>query len=946
MMERILGSMPYRMTKKTKTNYFWHGRLDWDPTTSAGRYVRENCKPLYHYLRDKGNDHLQILELIELMLEYSPEARILLKDALRHSFFESIRHKERADTLLRSQQRGSQNENAEAATNPSSSIATNPPEPALPASVTPATTNMGGRGAGNMSEKEKDKDSGGDSSAGLAGVDSKRRRFTDKLGLAHTIEDPTDSGKLDGLSHREKQLIREMPYSSAKPPAVEEVSASETAEDSSSSTGGTDKPSSIVQRRRAARQAAMKSAKSLDYGTLGYRPQEPEPHEEPRCVLDRPIPRMSVDRHRQRTDSKGEAPVTAARRRRKEKLLREKTPPLADSVRGLMSSGNSFDTDEALTTDIGTGGDASSHLNPTATEFVPKSVNQQQVDEESLAEKERKRKEEQQELKKKAEQAKEKPPNQGKSLTLTNMKFPTRPRNSIEQETQTIQERITRIFAEKSTQTPDNFYPPIPTNDVGIDANQFSDSTSITSTVSIESFADLSLDVDLENTTDNVFDETTSVTPVPQMSVFTVTTGSEAPNEAVVVGKVFPPPVAFNSLITSATVKLIEESPLSVIAMSTAPAAPVTVPPPVTTAPNTNTRVESSLGNFVVLESPVVTLPLPRLPVPRRTFSTTNVQLSKPQTKQPVKPQLSQPNLKPLTQTDIRPITPIQMQVNITSNTTQNPGLASRVQPEISSSTPQSQPSTPKSLPGTPKNQSSFMFATPQSQPGTPQSQPGTPQSQPGTPQSQGPGTPFGTPKAQPASQTVLTPFNTPPQGVKSTLQFQPSPYSTPVGGKGQPTPNVNQSQPVVLPASSIAQRALGHEGSRSVSHCESPQSETWHESQGVEPGSEVVLPKMEKARARRRRRMDRKKKVDSTDQLPGAEVQNENVPLGGAMAASAALPGATSAVKPNTEADKKNMKQLNSKIHENLQDSDRKMSTGSGGEVFVLASDQLEQDR
>lgn len=30
-----------------RNNLFWHGRLDWDPTTSAGRYVRENCKPLY-----------------------------------------------------------------------------------------------------------------------------------------------------------------------------------------------------------------------------------------------------------------------------------------------------------------------------------------------------------------------------------------------------------------------------------------------------------------------------------------------------------------------------------------------------------------------------------------------------------------------------------------------------------------------------------------------------------------------------------------------------------------------------------------------------------------------------------------------------------------------------------------------------------------------------------
>ncbi len=35
------------MAKKTKTKYFYHGKLDWDEKSSAGRYVRENCKPLH-----------------------------------------------------------------------------------------------------------------------------------------------------------------------------------------------------------------------------------------------------------------------------------------------------------------------------------------------------------------------------------------------------------------------------------------------------------------------------------------------------------------------------------------------------------------------------------------------------------------------------------------------------------------------------------------------------------------------------------------------------------------------------------------------------------------------------------------------------------------------------------------------------------------------------------
>ncbi|EJW83679.1 CMGC/CLK protein kinase, partial [Wuchereria bancrofti] len=46
MMERILGTLPYRMCRKSKTKYFYHGRLDWNEKTQAGQYVRDNCKPL------------------------------------------------------------------------------------------------------------------------------------------------------------------------------------------------------------------------------------------------------------------------------------------------------------------------------------------------------------------------------------------------------------------------------------------------------------------------------------------------------------------------------------------------------------------------------------------------------------------------------------------------------------------------------------------------------------------------------------------------------------------------------------------------------------------------------------------------------------------------------------------------------------------------------------
>jgi CDC-like kinase len=87
MMERILGPIPYRMCRKTKTKYFYHGRLDWDEKSSAGRYVRENCKPFHRYMMSEDEDHRQLFDLISRMLEYEPTQRITLTDALDHQFF-------------------------------------------------------------------------------------------------------------------------------------------------------------------------------------------------------------------------------------------------------------------------------------------------------------------------------------------------------------------------------------------------------------------------------------------------------------------------------------------------------------------------------------------------------------------------------------------------------------------------------------------------------------------------------------------------------------------------------------------------------------------------------------------------------------------------------------------------------------------------------------------
>ncbi|XP_026725988.1 cyclin-dependent kinase 11.1 isoform X3 [Trichoplusia ni] len=95
MMERILGPIPYRMARKTKTKYFYHGKLDWDEKSSAGRYVRENCKPLMRYLQTNSEESRQLFDLIARMLEYEPAQRITLREALKHPFFNKLPQNQR-----------------------------------------------------------------------------------------------------------------------------------------------------------------------------------------------------------------------------------------------------------------------------------------------------------------------------------------------------------------------------------------------------------------------------------------------------------------------------------------------------------------------------------------------------------------------------------------------------------------------------------------------------------------------------------------------------------------------------------------------------------------------------------------------------------------------------------------------------------------------------------
>lgn len=90
MMQRILGEIPQRMARKTKTKYFYKGRLDWDEKSSAGRYVRDNCKPLLRYKQSDESEHNYLFDLVFKMLDYDPSERITLKEALNHQFFDKI----------------------------------------------------------------------------------------------------------------------------------------------------------------------------------------------------------------------------------------------------------------------------------------------------------------------------------------------------------------------------------------------------------------------------------------------------------------------------------------------------------------------------------------------------------------------------------------------------------------------------------------------------------------------------------------------------------------------------------------------------------------------------------------------------------------------------------------------------------------------------------------
>ncbi|NP_001355453.1 Protein kinase domain-containing protein [Caenorhabditis elegans] len=90
MMERVLGDIPLRMAKRTKTKFFINGRLDWVNTSADAAYVRDNCKPLRRSMSCTDPEHVELFELIENMLMFEPLARMKLPEALQHRYFNRL----------------------------------------------------------------------------------------------------------------------------------------------------------------------------------------------------------------------------------------------------------------------------------------------------------------------------------------------------------------------------------------------------------------------------------------------------------------------------------------------------------------------------------------------------------------------------------------------------------------------------------------------------------------------------------------------------------------------------------------------------------------------------------------------------------------------------------------------------------------------------------------
>ncbi|CAI9544865.1 unnamed protein product [Staurois parvus] len=98
MMERILGPIPSRMmVRKTRIlcPFYRHTAGSWEescPHTAGPTCPLLSPSLLKKYMLNNSNDeHQQLFDLIEGMLEYEPSKRMSLSDAVKHPFFSPLK---------------------------------------------------------------------------------------------------------------------------------------------------------------------------------------------------------------------------------------------------------------------------------------------------------------------------------------------------------------------------------------------------------------------------------------------------------------------------------------------------------------------------------------------------------------------------------------------------------------------------------------------------------------------------------------------------------------------------------------------------------------------------------------------------------------------------------------------------------------------------------------
>ncbi|XP_070209076.1 uncharacterized protein [Littorina saxatilis] len=562
MMERILGSLPYRMAKKTKTNFFYHGRLDWDPLTPAGRYVRENCKPLYHYLVDKDPAHVDLLDLVEKMLEYMPEQRISLRETLRHSFFTPCKREMRALALMNSF------DDLDTPVRTSASTTNNTPtipeavheKPALtnakapsppPKDAKPAAAPTAGKVENHLEEKE--------AKAEKEAVKEKEKEEPDSnKGAAVRNRGEGEKPSVRSRGDREKEEDKDKDkFSAIRNRGVGEKEDDKDKEKGEAPTVPTlfKEPVPDVSRRWAALPSAnwrdreeppppqpspppaetkledTNIMKRLErQAAVAESQKQEQAAEEPAEEKTKSRPSKAA----KRTDSKGEAPVKARRRRRESKQMREKTPPLTSLEAAQSISQDSNQSGDENTENVFTSP-------PSEPEAVPLNLADKQQPEVKPVLKTPTVQPPEEE--KAAQTGQSTSPRQGIPLLFGKTSIDITPASPLTQDPPEIMESLgmghffnqgtqtpERFYREmcpsphefssappptleKSTQTPAQFYPPIPTQDVAIDAGQFPETPSSSHSMDSTITEDKSEGVAMEEEP-----VTVSVMPMPKLN--------------------------------------------------------------------------------------------------------------------------------------------------------------------------------------------------------------------------------------------------------------------------------------------------------------------------------------------------------------------------------------------------------------------------------------------